>query len=360
MHGYLAGAALLLAAGPLAAQQPVTGVAEVVNRKLVKLYGAGGFKGLPSYGTGVLVSSSGHILTVNNHILATPDIIVHMYDGRKYHAQVKFKEPELDVALLKIDDKEKVEGLPHYNFEEAAARPPARPGDWIFAFSNQFNIATNDEPMSVQRGVVAAYTELRGRRGIFEAPFTGPVYFSDAIMCNPGAAGGIITDRKGALLGIIGRELKNTLSDSWVNYAVPVQAKTEVIRKDKDGKEKKETVTLGQFVRESIEGKYRESETNKDRAKGRGGFHGIILVPNVVQQTPPYVEDVMPGSPAARAGLKPDDLIVYVNGDLVPSIKVFRDLMNTIPPGEEVRLEVQRENRLQSLGLKMAEHPKRK
>ena len=80
----------------------------------------------------------------------------------------------------------------------------------MLAFSNQFKIALRDEPMSVQRGVIAALADLRGRRGVFDAPFTGDVYFLDAIACNPGAAGGIVTNRKGELLGILGRELKDT------------------------------------------------------------------------------------------------------------------------------------------------------
>jgi S1-C subfamily serine protease len=346
-------AALLFLVSTVAlAQQPVTPVTEQVNRKLVKLYGIGGFKGLPSYGTGFLVSPAGHILTVNNHILNTPDVIVHLYDGRLYRAQVVAKEPELDVALLRID--EKVQGLPYFNVAEAAARPLAAQGDWVLAFSNQFNIATRDEPMSVQHGVIAAHTELRGRRGIFEAPFTGPVYFIDVIANNPGAAGGVITTRRGELLGILGRELKNTLSDSWINYAVPLQAKAEIVRNDK-----KETVDIAGFVREAIAGKYHQS-TEKKREQHAGGYHGIILVPNVVTATPPYVEDVVPGSPAAKAGLRPDDLIIYIDGDLVPSIKTFRDIARATPPGTDMRFEVQRGNRLVSLTLKMGEQPKKK
>jgi serine protease Do len=340
---------LLVGAGTLPAQQPVTGVAEQVNRKLVKLYGIGGFKGLPSYGTGILVSPTGYILTANNHILNTPDVIVHLYDGRQYRAQTIAKEPELDVALLKIDGK--LEGLPYYDVAAAAARPLASAGDWVLAFSNQFNIATRDEPMSVQHGAIATYAELRGRRGVFEAHFSGPVYFLDVIACNPGAAGGALTNRKGELLGLLGRELKNTLSDSWINYAVPIQAKAEILRDDKTV-----TVDIPTFIREVMNGTWKPGKTREKVAKG--GYHGIVLVPNVVSVTPPYVEDVIPGSPASKAGLRPDDLIVYIDGDLVSSIKVFRDIMKSAAPGSDLRLEVQRGSRLVSLNLKMAELPK--
>lgn len=331
------------------AQQSFTTVAAGVNKKMVKLFGAGGFKGLPSYGTGILVSPNGYILTVNNHILSTSDLRVHLYDGRFYHAKVIAKEPELDVALVKIDGD--VEGLPAFDLEKANSQPLAGAGDWVLAFSNQFQIATRDEPMSVQRGVIAAMTELRGRRGIFEAPYNGDVYFLDAIACNPGAAGGIITNRKGELLGILGRELKNTLTDTWINYAVPIQAKADIQRGDKS-----ETVNLASFVRLGIEGKYKEGE--KKKLVDKGGYHGIVLVPNVVSATPPYVEEVMANSPAAKAGLQPDDLIVYVNGELVPSIRAFRELMKHFAPRDNVTVEVQRSNKLKSVKLELTDAPK--
>src|SRR5277367_1413346 len=148
----LVGATLLLAAcSSLRAQDSVTTVSSHVNKKMVKMFGIGGFKGLPSYGTGILISAKGHILTVNNHILNTPGLLVHLYDGRQFQAKVLVREPELDVALLKID--EEVNGLPHFDFAKEAERPLAENGDWILAFSNQFKIALRDEPMSVQRGV---------------------------------------------------------------------------------------------------------------------------------------------------------------------------------------------------------------
>jgi S1-C subfamily serine protease len=345
------GLLLLLVVTVAEAQQPLTAGARAVNRKLVKLYGIGGYRGLPAYGTGILISPQGHILTVNNHLLNTPDIIVHTYDGRQYRAQALAREPELDAAVLRIEDK--VDNLPYFDLATAAARPMAQVGDWVLAVSNAFNIATRDEPLSVQHGVIAAVTELRGRRGVFEAPYAGPVYFIDTVANNPGSAGGALTTRRGELLGILGREVKNTLSDTWINYAIPVQARATIIR---DGKPL--TIDLVTFVREALQGKYRPSEEKK-LALARPGYHGIILVPNVLTTTPPYVEDVIPDSPAAKAGLRPDDLILYVDGELVPSIKKLQDILRASPPGSELRLEVQRHNQLLTLTLKLTEPPQK-
>lgn len=344
---------VLVSAGPALAQQPFTTATADVNKRMVKLFGAGGFKGLPSYGTGILVSAQGHILTVNNHILSTQDLRVHLYDGRLFHARLVAREPELDVALVKIEQD--VDFLPHFDFPRAAGRARAEPGDWILAFSNQFQIATRDEPMSVQHGVVSALAELRGRRGIFDAPFVGDVYFLDCVACNPGAAGGIVTTRRGELLGIIGRELKNTLSDTWVNYAVPIQAVAEIQRDEKPVK-----VDMATFVREAMAGKYKQSDERKHKREDKGGYDGIILVVNAVATTPPYVEEVLPSSPAAKAGLQPDDLIVYVEGELVQTIKAYREVLRQFAPGTEIRLQVQRGNRLESVKLKLAEPPRQK
>jgi serine protease Do len=350
---------VVLSLASVQGQQSVTPIVGTVNNKMVKLFGIGGFKGLPSYGTGILVSSKGHILTINNHILNTPGILVHLYDGRQYQAKVLVREPELDVALLKIDDE--VDRLPHFDFGKEAARPRADNGDWVLAFSNQFKIALRDEPMSVQRGVIAAYTELRGRRGIFDAPFTGDVYFLDAIANNPGAAGGIVTTRKGDLLGILGRELKDTRTDTWINYAVPIRSVVEVQREDPKsaGKFHSEKVSMAKFVDEAIKGTYIPgSEKSRKAREDKGGYHGIVLVVNAVSSTPPYVEEVMSGSPAAKAGLRPDDLILYVEGESVPTIKMFREAMKSYAPDTEVLLRFQRGNKLEGVKLKLTSQPK--
>jgi serine protease Do len=341
---------LLLEATAARAQHGFTKVAEQVNKKMVKLFGSGGFKGLPAYGTGFLVSPDGFIVTVNNHMLNTPDLRAHLYDGRVFQAKVMAKEPEFDIALIKIDAE--VSGLPYFDFIKSAMAPPAQPGDWILAFSNQFSIAAYDEPLSIMRGNIAAITELRGRRGVSDAPYHGEVYFLDCIACNPGAAGGVITTRKGDLVGIIGRELKNTLSDTWINYAVPIQAKSKFKRGDKEVVE-----TLSNFVEKAMKNQW-ITITKVVKKGGAGGYHGIVLVPNVVERTPAYIEEVEPNSPAAKLGLRPDDLIVYVDGELIPSIKVFREIVAQTQPNDEVVLEIQRGKKLMTIKLKLGQHPK--
>jgi S1-C subfamily serine protease len=326
--GFVALAAVLGAGTTARGQESFAKPADEVNKKMVKLYGSGGFKGLASYGTGMLVSPEGHILTVASHLLDTQDLRVHLYDGRRFHAKVVLNSDgkpaiasELDAALVKIDE-EKVGALPFFDIAEAAKRPVAQNGDMVLAFSNQFQIATRDEPMSVQHGVVAAFAKFEARRGVHEAPYQGDVYVLDAITNNPGAGGGALTTRKGELLGVLGKELRNTQSETWVNYAVPVTVLADFVEKAK----------LGKYV-------------PKDRpAKvAGGGYHGIMLVANPVQErTPPFVEEVVPGSPAAKAGIRSDDLIVYVDGTKVVSIEELQKILTACKPNDELKLEIRR------------------
>ena len=269
-------------------------MAEQVNRKMVKIFGAGGFKGLVSYGTGLVVSPNGYVLTVDSHILTSQNVRVHLHDGRRFdNVKVVASEPELDVALLKIDGVDK---LPYFDIAKSAQQPLGQTGDWILAFSNQFQIATRDEPMTMQRGAISSYSKLHGRRGIHDAPYNGDVYFLDAITNNPGAGGGALTNRKGELLGIIGKELRNTLTDIWINYAMPIQAKVEM--PDKDKPDQKKTISVVDFVRLGIDGKYQRIVKEKLPA-GVGGFHGIVTGPGRSRPHAALRRGGRSGSPAA-------------------------------------------------------------
>lgn len=342
------------------AADPFDKIADEVNTKTVKLFGAGGFRGVTNYGTGILISPDGHILTIASQMLDTSELIVHLYDGRRMKAVVLGQEPELDIALLKIKvDGKKLDeptglDLACFDLDAAAKRDLAKPGDWVLSFANQFEIAMRDEPVSVQRGVVAAVTKLTGRRGIFDFAYTGQVYVVDAITNNPGAGGGALTDRKGNLLAVVGRELRNGLTETWINYAVPVGARVDV----KDG-DKITSVSIPEFVAKAKKGEYK-SRPKTIAATGPGGWHGLVFVPNVLERTPPYVEEFEPNSPASKAGFLPGDLVSFLDGEPIGSIKAFQDAIKKTRPGMVLRVEVRRGDGLLTVELKLDEHPKPK
>lgn len=360
---------LLIAPGFASAADPFDKVCDEVNTKMVKLFGAGGFSRLNNFGTGIIISKDGHILTVASQLLDTSELVVHLYDGRRLRAEVMVIEQELDAAILRI----RVEGkkpeeptgldLPFFDFAEAAKRPSAAPGDWIIGFSNMYEIALRDEPLSAMRGVIAARTKLSGRVGVFDFPYNGDVYVVDQITNNPGAPGGALTTRDGKLLGVIGREIKNNQTETNINYAIPVNAAVTVTVKVKEGDkdvEKTLNITFPDFVARGMKGDYKPAPRDKSVVKGEGGWSGLVFVPNILSRTPAYVEAVIPDSPAAKAGFRPDDLISFVDGEPIASITAFQDYLRAhTRPGTTIRVDVRRGEALTTIELPLGNHPPR-
>ena len=352
--------ALLLVAAPAArAQDPYAEVATAANEKLVKLFGAGGYRGAESFGTGIVVSPEGHILTVAAPFLDGRELRLHLPDGRKYAFKVKVIEPEFDAAIVQIEQPKKEKDvlpldLPYFNVVESAKTMRAEPGTWVMALSNMYKVAERDEMMSVQRAMITAVGRLSARRGQFEVPYHGEVLYLDTITNNPGAAGGAVIDRKGNLLGMIGKEFRNNQTDTWVNYALPLTTKADVTIKGE-----KKTYTLAQFVDLAVNDKWVKSDPReaKDDIKNPRVHTGIVFVPKVVERTPPYIEAIEPGSPAQKAGLKSDDLVIYLDGEPVYSTDAFRDLIKRYNPGDKVQVEIRRGDLLTAVQVDLAPLP---
>src|SRR5205823_764464 len=134
-------------------QESLAKVAEETEPKTVKIYGAGGLRGLEAYQSGFLISGEGHVLTVWSYVLDSDVITVTLNDGRKLEAQLLGMDPRLELAVLKIDAMD----LPHFNLEEAVALDS---GARVLAFNNLYGIATGNEPSSILHGIITAKTDL--------------------------------------------------------------------------------------------------------------------------------------------------------------------------------------------------------
>ncbi len=296
--------------------------------KVVKLYGAGGLRGLESYQSGILISAEGHILTAWSTVLDTDAVVAVLYDGRRFEAKLLGADPRLEIAVLKIDGRD----LPYFDLAQAVE---VEPGTRILALSNLFNVATGDEPASVQRGTVAAKVRLEARRGAFQSPYTGPVYVLDVVTNNPGSAGGAVVTWRGELVGMLGKELRNALNNTWLNYAVPIAPLRESV----------EAIRAGKPLARLPE------ETKKPARPLSLSLLGLVMVPDVLERTPPFVDSVQPGSPAARAGIRPDDLILLVGDHLVPSCKALRKELESTDQDQPVKITVLRFQQLMEFTL---------
>ena len=300
-----------------------------VQPNMVKLYGAGGYRGMEAYQSGMLISPDGHVLTVWSYVLDTDYITAVLADGRKFEAKLLGADPRLELAVLKIEAEE----LPHFELDKAVKLDA---GTRVLALSNLFGIAAGNEEASVQHGVVSVVTTLAARRGVFETPYHGPVYVLDAATNNPGAAGGALVTRRGELAGMLGKELRNTLSNTWLNYALPIDQLSESV----------EQIRTGKFIA-------RPEDPSRDKpAKSISlAVLGIVLIPDVLERTPPYVDGVLPGSAAAAAGLKPDDLVLMLNDRLIQSSKALLAELEFIDHEDAVKLTVLRGRELLELKL---------
>ncbi len=213
------------------------------------------------------------------------------------------------------------------------------------------------------RGVIAARTKLSGRVGVFDFPYNGDVYVVDQITNNPGAPGGALTTRDGKLLGVIGREIKNNQTETNLNYAIPVNAAVSVVVKVKEKDvdvEKTLNISFPQFVDLGMKGQYKPAPRDKSAVKGEGGYSGLVFVPNILSRTPAYVEAVIPDSPAAKAGFRPDDLISFVDGEPIASIAAWLEYLRAhTRPGTTIRVDVRRGEALTTLTLPLGNHPPR-
>lgn len=322
-------AGILLLPETTASADSFASVSASVQPKMVKIYGAGGVKGLEPYQSGFLISDKGHILTVMSYVLDTDYITVVLNDGRKFKAENLGADPRLEIAVLKVD----AEDTPHFNLEEAIEIDS---GDRILAFSNMYGVASGDEPTSVMHGNVAAKTKLDARRGTFKTPYQGTVYVLDAITNNPGAAGGALTNRSGKLVAILGKELRNSLNNTWLNYALPTGELLEAIDDIRAGK---------------VRPRHRDEDVKKPENPHSIRDLGLILVPDVLSKTPPFVERVRRNSLAALAGLKPDDLILFVDKRMVDSCKSLGSEISYIDRIDEVRILVRRGQELIELTI---------
>ena len=137
---------------------------------------------------------------------------------------------------------------------------------------------------------------------------------------------------------MLGRELKNDATNVFVNYALPA-------------------VEMGDALAAMMEEDFTASDVAP--AEMTGGPQpvdlGVLLVTDVVRRTPAYVDLVEPGTPAEVAGLRTDDLIVLIDGELVPSIRLLRARLSAAEPGEPLELVVRRDGELLPLTVAVPE-----
>lgn len=278
--------------------------------RMVKVIGAGAGR-VEGYGTGIVVSSDGQIITSQGVFLDGQQTRVILADGSTHEATVLRRDRELQLALLKIE-----RATPE--FFELSSQPVGEQGDWVVALNNAFKVADKQEPVSVMLGVIALRTTMEARLNERDVAYRGELILIDAITSNPGAAGGAVLTLDQRLVGVVGKIINSSETNTRLNYAVPVE-----------------------LVAAFVAGRGSEPDVAAQPA-GKPGELGIRIMELGGRKDPAYIDRVVRGGPADLAGLKPDDLIVSIGGEKIGTVRDYLQVVDRLEAGQEVIIVVKR------------------
>jgi serine protease Do len=292
---------------------------EVIAQAQLRMVKVSGAKAgtVEGYASGMLVSADGKVLTTQGVFLDGNQVQVILPDGQSLPATVVRRDRRLQMSLLDL-------GVPTPNFFDLEKESTARQGDWVAAVSNAFKVADKDEPLSVMMGVVSLRTTIDAKLNQRDVAYSGPLVLIDAITSNPGAAGGVVLDGSGLVVGMIGRIIDSSETNTRLNYAVPCSEVLKFVRGDS----------------ESSSAPIVASSTGKPLDLG------LKVFTLSGRSAPPYVDRVAAGGLAAQAGIQADDLIVSVAGEKVNSVSQYTAAIEKLTDAEEVVIVVARKKEL--------------
>jgi serine protease Do len=265
-----------------------------------------------SLGSGFIISADGFVVT-NNHVV-TPnnratleEITVTMPDGAEYEADLVGADAASDLAVLKIRaDKT----FPFVRFGDSSR---TRVGEWVVAIGNPFGLGG-----TVTSGIVSAVYRNTGQGGAYDR------YIQTDASINRGNSGGPLFDMRGNVIGINNAIFSPSGGSVGIGFAIPAEIAAPIVEQLKAGRE--------------IE----------------RGFLGVGLAPvsddiadslGLPRDRGEIVQNVQDDSAAARAGLKPGDIITSINGQDVTSDQTVIYLIANLQPGERAEIELLREGR---------------
>ena len=298
---------------------------------VVKIVGASGLKGVEGYGSGLIVSKKGFILTWDHIMLQPGQIKVVLADGSIHEARIYRRAEELGLAMLKIDPgKQELRPIPIPR--EKRELPP---GTYVWSMGNAFKLAEFDERVTVVEGVITGSLRSDLRLNLRKFPYKGRVYLTDA-PSNPGTQGGGLFTTDGKLVGMLTPHVESRETNTQLSLAIPAE-------------------DLAPFVALCLGDRSlaKNLAARSLRAKAKAPVYtGIKLFDTGRRRSPPaYVDRVFPDSPAQRAGIRPDDMIVRVNDYPIRTCAEFRRALKAFGPGESIDLTLKRGSRVTKVTL---------
>ncbi|MBL8446491.1 MAG: Do family serine endopeptidase [Zoogloeaceae bacterium] len=281
--------------------------------------GSGPQRQAAGLGSGVIVSPQGYILT-NNHVIEAADAIeVALNDGRKFSAKLVGRDPETDLAMLQIPAPD---GLPVITF----AQPDGlQIGDVVLAIGNPFGVG-----QTVTMGIVSAL----GRSHLGINTFENYIQTDAAI--NPGNSGGALVDARGNLVGVNSAIYSRSGGSMGIGFAIPVS----IVRSVMD-----QIIQKGEVTRGWVGVEMQELTPELAESFGLPEARGTLI------------SGVLRGGPADRAGIRPGDILVAIDGQSLDGPQKMLERVAGMRPGQETKFQLLRKTQPLELSVEIGRRP---
>ena len=272
-----------------------------------------------SLGSGVIVSTDGYILTNHHVVEAADEIEVALADGRKSSAKIVGTDPDTDLAVVKVDLK----NLPAITFGHAEQ---LQVGDAALAIGNPFGVG-----QTVTSGIVSAL----GRSHLGINTFENFIQTDAAI--NPGNSGGALVDASGDLIGINSAIYSRSGGSLGIGFAIPATLAKQVME---------QIIRYGSVVRGWIGVEVQDITPELSDSFKLGKNSGVIIA------------GVLRGGPADKAGVKPGDILLEIDGKKVGDSTDMLNQISGLAPGKLAALKILRNQTEAQLHVSVGKRPK--
>ena len=272
------------------------------------------------FGSGVIISADGYIVT-NNHVVEDASHIeVTLNDKQEFEATLIGTDPSTDLALIKIDGKD----LPYITFGNSDI---VKIGEWVLAVGNPFNLTS-----TVTAGIVSAKARninILGTEGAIES------FIQTDAAVNRGNSGGALVNMNGELIGINAAIASNTGSYTGYSFAIP----SNIVQKVVD-----DLLNFGNVQRAYIGVTIREVDSKFAKEKDLEVINGV------------YVESVSETGGAKSAGIEEGDVIVSVDNLPVKTNAELLEIIGQHNPGDLVNIIIDRNGKRQEYNVELRNH----
>ncbi|QID18766.1 Do family serine endopeptidase [Nitrogeniibacter mangrovi] len=270
-------------------------------------------------GSGVIASPDGYILTNNHVIEAADEIEVALEDGRKFSARLVGRDPETDLAVLRI---EAGAPLPAITF---AGKNALQVGDVVLAIGNPFGVG-----QTVTMGIVSALQ--RNHLGI--STFENFIQTDAAI--NPGNSGGALVNSEGELVGINSAIYSRSGGSLGIGFAIPVDFAKDVME---------QIIRTGQVTRGWIGVEIQDLTPELATSFGLKSTAGALIA------------GVMRGGPADQAGIRPGDVLTAIDKQAIEDPQRMLEMIAAITPGRRAHFKLIRAGKSYQTEVEIGRRP---